>query len=97
MIPGITTKLSLEVIQSAETIHAKTDILLVKGSVPIKFIRPYFGGSSGMVFIVAFDAGLTILGTGNVHLGGAIPQGRVVALLHLAATGPNWQMGPLPV
>lgn len=70
MIPGLTSKMSESVVQSASTIDVKTDIVILKGTTPINIINGHFGGSAGFVILISStgDIQLRPSSTNNIIL-----------------------------
>lgn len=85
MIPGSTTKLTESKLASADTINPKTDIVFVTGATPVTKIIPNFGGgvASGLLILIAQNAGGLVLGTGgNILVGITAAQNRPVFLVY---------------
>lgn len=82
MIPGTTSKLSESTVASAATITAKSDIVYVTGSTTVNTILPNFGGGfSGLLFLVPTDGAVTLGTAGNINVGIAAAQNRVVIMV----------------
>ena len=88
MIPGLTTKLSENVVASTTQISAKSDLIIVTGSTAINEIIPNFGGGfSGIVAIVPID-GTVALQTGqNIVAAVTMLQNRVTYLVYSKSQG----------
>ena len=93
MIPGITTKLSEQAVQSAATISVKADLVYLLGTAAVTTIIPnYGGGHAGLLLLIA-ASGPVVLNpytpavpgvspqVGNILLGLTIATNRVVALV----------------
>lgn len=81
MIPGLTTKISEEVIASAATINPTKDMILLSGSTALATITPHFGGGfSGILVIVPTDGTVATLTTGNIAIAVTMPQNRATVL-----------------
>ncbi len=77
MIPGLTTKISEEVIASAATINPTKDMILLSGSTALATITPHFGGGfSGILVIVPTDGTVATLTSGNIAIVVTMPQNR---------------------
>jgi hypothetical protein len=90
MIPGLTSKLSEEVVASAATITAKTDLIRLTGNTQVDTIRPNLGGGfSGILFIVPVDNTVVVSTTGNVAGAGSVTllQNKVTCLVFSKGTG----------
>ena len=95
MIPGLTTKLSEEVIASAATIAPKTDLVRVTGTTNIATITPAFGGGfSGILFVVPTDGTVNTVTTGNILVAVAMPINRVTALVYSKVAN-KWYPGAI--
>lgn len=69
MIPGLTSKISEELIVAAATIRPKKDLIFVSGTTAIATIIPPYSGFSGILFIVATDAaGVATVTSGNIQV-----------------------------
>jgi len=83
MIPGLTSKLSEEVVASADVIDAKTDMILVSGTTSISTINPHFGGGfSGILFLVPTDGNVATTTTGKVGVAVTMLQNKVTVLTY---------------
>lgn len=70
MFPGTTSKLSESIVASADTINAKTDVLLLTGTTQINTIRPNFGGGfSGIIFLIPINGNVSLGSSGNINGG----------------------------
>jgi hypothetical protein len=65
VIPGLTSKLSEEIIASAATIYPKTDMVILTGTTQIDNIRPAFGGGFGGFLVLCATGGNVVLGAGG--------------------------------
>lgn len=83
MIPGITSKLSEQLVASAATIDAKTDLIRLTGTTSIETITPNLGGGfSGILFIVPTGGNVATLTTGNITVAVTMPDERVTMLVY---------------
>jgi len=95
MIPGLTTKLSEEVIASAATIYPKTDLVRVTGTTNIATITPAFGGGfSGILFVVPVDGTVNTVTTGNILVAVAMPVNRATLLVYSKVAN-KWYPGAI--
>ena len=95
MIPGLTTKLSEEVIASAATIAPKTDLVRVTGTTNIATITPAFGGGfSGILFVVPVDGTVNTVTTGNILVAVAMPVNRATLLVYSKVAN-KWYPGAI--
>jgi hypothetical protein len=82
MFQGTTTKLSENVIASADTIYPKSDFVRLTGAVQINTIRPsYGGGFSGVLFLVS-TSGLVLGTSGNINVGATLTANRLYVLVY---------------
>jgi len=83
MIPGLTTKLSEELITTAATIKPMTDLVRLTGTTSIATIVPAFGGGfSGILVIVPTGGAVATLTTGNISLAVTMPDKRATVLVY---------------
>lgn len=95
MIPGLTTKVTEQVLASAATIAPTRDLLLVSGTTSIATITPAFGGGfSGFLLIVPTDGAVATLTTGNIAVAVTMPQNRVTALVY-SKLNAKWYPGAI--
>lgn len=95
MFPGLTTKLSEEVLASAATINPTKDLVRLTGSTAIATINPNFGGGfSGIVVLVPNDGTLGLLTTGNISVAVTMAQNRATVLVYSKAAG-VWYPGAI--
>ena len=95
MIPGITTKISEELITTAATIKPKTDLVRLTGTTSIATIVPSFGGGfSGILVIVPTGGAVATLTTGNISLAVTMPDMRATVLVYSKKTG-TWYPGAI--
>jgi len=88
MFPGLTTKLSEDLVASAATIDAKADLIRVTGSTAIATINPNFGGGfSGVLVLVPTDGTLGLLTTGNIAVAVTMAQNRATVLTYCKGSG----------
>lgn len=66
MIPGLTSKLSEEVLASATSISPKTDVVYLTGTTAIATIVPPYGGFSGILFVVPTGGAVATTTAGNI-------------------------------
>jgi hypothetical protein len=98
MIPGLTTKISEELISLATTIKPASDLVHVTSTATttvLTTILPPFGGSPGiMVILNRSGANMTTLTTGNIATAVTIGQNVAIALVYSVLTG-KWYVGAL--
>ncbi len=95
MFPGLTTKLSEEVIASAATISPKTDLVHLTGSTALANIVPQYGGGfSGILVLVPVDGTLGLLTTGNIAIAVTMPLNRATVLVYSKLTN-VWYPGAI--
>ena len=83
MFPGLTTKISEEVLASAASISPTKDMILLSGSTAIATIVPHFGGGfSGILILVPTAGTLGLLTTGNIGVAVTMPQNRATVLTY---------------
>lgn len=95
MFPGLTTKLSEEVVASATTISPTKDLVLLSGSTAVATINPSFGGGfSGILVIVPTEGAVATVTTGNVAVAVTMPQNRATVLVYSKSEG-VWYPGAI--
>jgi hypothetical protein len=98
MIPGLTTKISEELISLTSTISPASDLVHVTSTVSttvLLTIRPPFGGFSGiMVILNRSGNNITTLTTGNIVTAITIGQNVPVVLVYSKLTD-KWYVGAL--
>lgn len=95
MFPGITTKLSEELLVTAATIQPRADLVKLTGATSIATISGQFGGGfSGILFIVPTTDAVATLTTGNISLAVTMPVDRVTVLVFSKATQ-TWYPGAI--
>ena len=99
MIPGLTTKLSEQVLAAATTIYPTRDIVHVtdtSATTVLSTITPAFGGGfSGMLVLVNRSGNnMTTVTTGNIATAVTIGQNVATVLVYSKLTG-KFYMGAL--
>lgn len=95
MFPGLTTKLSEDLVASTTSIDVKADLIRITGSTAIATLKPnYGGGFSGMVTLVPTDGTLGLLTTGNIAVAVTMAQNRATVLTYSKAAG-VWYPGAI--
>ena len=101
MFPGLTTKLSEEIIALSTTITPKSDLVRVTNTAVttvLATIQPAFGGGfSGIIFLVNDSGAAMNLSTvGNIEVGSTrtIPDNFVNVLVFSKLSG-KWYAGPI--
>jgi hypothetical protein len=95
MFPGLTTKISEEVLASAATINPTKDLVRLTGSTAIATINPNFGGGfSGILVLVPNDGTLGLLTTGNIAIAVTMPLNRATVLVYSKAAN-VWYPGAI--
>ena len=87
MIPGTTSKLSESTVESAASISAKTDIVLVTGTTTINTIIPNFGGGFSGFLVLVPTAGVALGTSGNILVGITAAVNRAVFLVYVKSLG----------
>lgn len=84
MFPGITTKLSEDVVASTTTITVKADLVRITGTTNVATIvvGKYGGGFSGMCILVPTDGTVNTVTTGNISVAVAMPQNRATVMVY---------------
>jgi hypothetical protein len=99
MIPGLTTKLSEEVVALSTTITPKADIQRITSTTVttvLATISPAFGGGfSGIIFLVN-DSGnpINFVTTGNIEVTRTVPDNFMVPLVFSKLSG-KWYPGAI--
>ena len=86
MIPGTVTRLSSQVVASAATIKAKSDVIRLTGSVQIDTIVPAFGKQFCQFLCIIPSAAVTLSAAGNIAVGIAAAINRAVFLVYEPVT-----------
>ena len=95
MFPGITTKLSEEVLASGATISPKADLVRLTGTTAIATIVPSFGGGqAGILFLVPTGGNVQTTTTGNIMNAVTMVDEQVCMLVYSADEG-KWHAGPI--
>lgn len=95
MIPGLTTKLSEELLTAATSINARTDIVRLTGQTAIATIRPNFGGGwSGILVIVPTGGAVATTTAGNISVVVTMADLRATVLVYSKVTG-LWYPGAI--
>lgn len=95
MIPGRTSKLTEEVVASAATIVARTDIVRLTGTVDIATILPNFGGGfSGILVLIPTAGAVTLLDSGNIAVTVVMADLRTTVLVYSKSSG-KWHPGAI--
>lgn len=95
MIPGLTTKISEELVASTTSIVAKSDLIRLSGSTAIATIKPNFGGGfSGILVIVPIDGNVATTTAGNIAVVVTMAQNRATVLVYSKAAD-KWYPGAI--
>jgi len=95
MFPGLTTKLSEEVIATAATISPKADLVRLTGTTTIETINPSFGGGfSGLLFLVPTGGNVATTTTGNIMNAVTMVDEQLCILVYSKAEG-KWHAGAI--
>lgn len=95
MIPGITTKLSEDILASAATIYPKSDIVRLTGTTAIATIIPSFGGGfSGILFLVPTGGNVATTTTGNIKNAVTMVDEQVCVLVYIKSED-KWHAGAI--
>lgn len=95
MIPGLTTKLSEQLVASTTSLEVTTDVLYVSGTTNIATLVPHFGGGfSGLVIIVPTTGNIATVTTGNILVAVTMPQNRATVLVYSKMNG-TWAPGAI--
>lgn len=90
MIPGLTTKISEELISLTTTIKPTSDLIHVTSTtsttVLVKIIPPYSGSPGIMIIVNRSGGNVTTLTTGNIATAITIGQNVAVVLVYSALT-----------
>lgn len=91
MIPGLTTKISEELISLTSTISPSSDLLHVTSTASttvLKTINPPFGGSPGIQVILNRSGNnITTITTGNIATATTVGQNVAIVLVYSVLTG----------
>jgi hypothetical protein len=88
MIPGKTGRLSESTVVAADTIHAKTDIVIATGAVAVNTIVPAGIGINQSQFLILHTAVPVVLGTtGNIAVGITTVANRPTVLVFIRSLG----------
>lgn len=86
MIPGITSKISEELVACATTIKARTDLVRINSTTSttvIATITPAFGGFSGVMILTnESGANITTVTTGNIMAARTIPVNMPILFVY---------------
>lgn len=82
MIPGITSKLSEEVLASATTLTPKADLVRLTGTTAIATIVPPYAGFSGILFIVPTTGDVATTTAGNIQVVQTMVQNQLTVLVY---------------
>ena len=82
MIPGLTSKISEQLVTAATTIYPKTDMVLLTGQTAIATIVPPYEGFSGVIFIVPTGGAVATTTAGNISLVVTMADLRVTVLTY---------------
>lgn len=95
MFPGLTTRLSEDIVASGSSITANADLIRVTGSTSIATINPRFGGgNSGIVVLVPTDGTIGLLTTGNIAIAVTMAQSRATVLVY-SKRADKWYPGAI--
>jgi hypothetical protein len=82
MFPGLTTKLSRDLVASTTTINAMADLIRITGTEAIATINPNFGGGFSGVIILEPAAAYTLVTTGNIAIASTATAGRAMIMVY---------------
>jgi len=95
MFPGLTTKLSEEVLASDTTISPTKDLVRLTGTTSIATILPHYGGGfSGVLFLVPTGGNVATVTTGNINAAVTMVDERVTVLVY-SKTADKWYPGAI--
>jgi hypothetical protein len=95
MFPGLTTKLSEEVLASAATINPTKDLVRLTGTTSIATIIPHFGGGfSGILILVPTAGAVATLTTGNIAVAVTMADLRATVLVY-SKVADKWYPGAI--
>lgn len=99
MIPGLTTKISEELVSLATTIAPKRDLVHITSTTTttvLATITPAFGGGFSGIAVLVNRSGndITTVTTGNIAVAATIPVNMAVVLVHSKITG-KWYPGAI--
>jgi len=95
MFPGLTTKLSEEVLASAATISPRADLVRLTGTTTIATINGQFGGGfSGILFLVPTGGNVATTTTGNIMNAVTMVDEQVTVLVYSKLEG-KWHAGAI--
>jgi len=98
MFPGLTTRISEELMALTTTISPTSDLVHVNSTTSttvLKTINPPYAGFSGIMIIVnRSGANMTTVTTGNIALAVTIPVNQVNVLVYSKLTG-IWYPGAI--
>jgi hypothetical protein len=86
MFPGSVSKMSTQIVASAASIRAKTDVIRLTGAVQVDTIIPAFGKGNAQFLVIIPAAAVTLSAAGNIAVGIAAAQDRAVFLTYLPLT-----------
>lgn len=95
MFPGLSTKLSKEILASSTTVQVSKDLVLMTGNTTLATIKPPAnGGFPSVIFVVPTDAGIATTTSGNIAVDVTMPQNRVTVLVYDPVTA-KWYPGAI--
>lgn len=95
MIPGVTSKVSEEVIASTTTIYPKSDLVRLTGTTAVSTIIPSFGGGfGGFLIVVPTDGSVALNTAGNILKAVTLVQNQMCTLVYSKRAG-AWYPGPI--
>lgn len=95
MIPGLTTKLSEEIIASTTSISPKADIVRLTATNTISTIVPSFGGGfGGILFLVPTGGDVALDTAGNIMKAVTMVDEQVCVLVYIKSED-KWHPGAI--
>ena len=82
MFPGSVSKMSVQIVATAATIRAKTDVIKLTGAVQIDTIVPAYGKQFCQFLVLIPGAAVTLSAAGNIAVGIAAAINRAVFLVY---------------
>ncbi len=82
MIPGLTSKISEQLLTAAASISPKTDNVLLTGQTAIDTIIPPYAGFSGVLFITPTGGAVATTTAGNIAVVVTMADLRVTVLVY---------------
>lgn len=96
MLGGLSNKLSETIVDSADTIDASADVLLVFGTTQVNTINPpRNGGFSAVCYLVPLAGNLVLGTTGNISVGDTLTVNRLTTLVYSKQQGTWYIADPL--